>query len=237
VGALAIGLGLAGSLAMDIARADGKANVPEATKKRRDDLNATVLKVLATYPTDGTHDYWWPKDSSYDGVTADVRYRGEVVARGEAKKRTFCCGLTFEVYVRACEAWAKKKRPGAEPGYTIGGLDPAGLRSLKSDWFVATDGRKGPVDALVPRALGLAVPRLEDARPGDFVQLWRESGSGHSVIFLGWERQAGEIAAIRYWSTQTATKGIGERTERFHGKNAVKRDEVYIVRAFVPDLE
>ena len=51
--------------------------------------------------------------------------------------------------------------------------------------------------------------------PGDFVQLWRHDGSGHSVIFLDWVRDGEALVGLRYWSTQTTTNGIGEAVERF----------------------
>lgn len=190
-------------------------------------LNHHVLEVLKDYPTDGTHPYHWPKDEPFDGVTRDLRYQGELIARAEAQavKRTYCCGLTFEVFIRACELYAKGR------SYRLDGLAVWGVKKLKADWFVATGLRGGPVDALVPKGLGMRVETIEEAQAGDFVQLWRESGSGHSVIFL--ERVDG---GIRYWSTQTVTNGIGERTEYFYGKNWVKKDELYIVRAFVPEV-
>src|SRR5690606_24179458 len=99
-------------------------------------------------------------------------------------RETFCCGLTFEVFFKAWKLWADKRR---QP-FAIGGLDAKGLKRALSDWFCAGEVRSGPVEALVSRGLGVRIERLEDARPGDFVQLWRDSGSGHSVVFLGWEK-------------------------------------------------
>ncbi|GIW72717.1 MAG: hypothetical protein KatS3mg102_2259 [Planctomycetota bacterium] len=213
------------------ASAGGRAEQPPPPPERA--LNPYVLALLQSYPADGTHGYWWPKDGSYDGTTCDLVYQGEVVARGEPGRRTYCCGLTFEVWLRACEAWWRRHRPSA--GHLrVGDLDAAGLRKLRAEWFCARGGRGGPVDALVPRGLGVRIERLQDARPGDFVQLWRADRSGHSVIFLGWERQGGEIAGIRYWSTQRATRGIGIHREYFAGPRAVRRDELYIARALLP---
>ncbi len=201
------------------------------------DLNPFVLEVLRSIPADGTHTYWWPKNGEggdFGGVTRDVVYAGTTVLRGEPERRTYCCGLTFEVLVRAWEAFAaKKKTP-----FAIGDLEGPALVKVKSDWFCCGDVRDGPVSALVPRRLGVRIERLEDARPGDFIQLWRKKGSGHSVIFLGWERKGGpegEIAALRYWSTQTATRGVGERVERFDGDNGLEREKLYIARAGVVD--
>jgi len=181
-------------------------------------LNDTVLEVMKTYPKDGTHGYNWAP--GFDGVTYDLLYKGEVVAKSEAQKRTYCCGLTFEVYLSACERWAKLQ---GKDSYTLGNLEPWGVKKMKSDWFVATGKRGGALDALVSRGLGITV-LPEEAQAGDFLQLWRPNGSGHSVILL-------ELTAdkIRYWSTQPATKGIGERSEK-------RYSELYIARAFVPTI-
>lgn len=180
-------------------------------------LNSRVLELLKEYPVDGKHPYHWPKEGPFDGVTRDLYYGSDVIARADEQERTYCCGLTFEVWFRACNERLR--------------LQTKELRRLKLDWYVATGKRGGPVDALVSRGLGMKVETIEDAKPGDFVQLWRESGSGHSVIFL--ELVDG---GIRYWSTQTATNGIGERRELFYGKNWVKKDELYIARAFIPEV-
>ena len=187
-------------------------------------LNPHVLELLRTYPTDGTHGYHWV--DGFDGVTVNLIYQNEVIAKAEAQRRTYCCGLTLEVYLLACERYARLR--GAK-SYRLDELTPGGVRKLKSDWFVATGKRGGPVDALIHRGLGVKIPVIEEALPGDFIQLWRESGSGHSVIFLGLED-----GGLRYWSTQASTKGIGERSEKF---NVVKKDELYIARAFLPVAE
>ncbi len=81
----------------------------------------------------------------------------------------------------------------------------------------------GCVDGLVPRGLGDRV-ELKDAQPGDFMQIWRTTKSGHSVIYLSHNEKS-----ITYWSTQTATNGIGERTEQLFPKGIV--NETYLVRA------
>lgn len=181
-------------------------------------LNSTIIEIYKTYPTDGTHTYWWK--NGFDGVTYDILYQGEVVAKSEEKKRTYCCGITLEVYLTACERWAKLN---GKDKYSLGNLKAWGVRKLKSDWFVATGKRGGSQDALVTRGLGIKV-ETKDAQPGDFLQLWRPNGSGHSTIFLGFEN-----GKIKYWSTQNSTNGIGINTERQY-------DELYFARAFVPTI-
>jgi hypothetical protein len=193
---------------------------------RPGELNRYVVEVLQSFPTDGTHRYNWKKGPAYAGVTEDLVYQGEVVARSNGQGEAYCCGLTFEVFFKAYQRWAaKRKLP-----FRIGSLTPAELRKLRRDWY-CVKGRQGPVDALVPRSLGRRIERLRDARPGDFVQYWRQKGGGHSVIFIGWEKdQHGRVTGLRYWSTQPATNGIGYCVARFDGKDPVDPEQIYLAR-------
>lgn len=185
-------------------------------------LNQTVLDIIKEYPTNGKYPYYWPKTGSYDGVTQELLYKGVQIAKPEKQKRTYCCGLTFEVYFRAA----------MKVGIIFkGGVSD--LKELKKDWFVARDPKKyrmGPVDALVPRGLGVRVfidslTLGNEPKPGDFCQIWRKDKTGHSVIYLGHNKKS-----ITYWSTQAATNGPGKKTElREGGKNPVT--EIFIVRA------
>jgi hypothetical protein len=194
-----------------------------------DELSKHVLEVARSYPTDGTHRYFWPKGSTWTGTTRDLFYEKERVCDGDAEKRCYCCGLTFEVFFRAWEAAAKK----AGKDFRIGDLDAAGVHKLRRDWFgIDENDRKTCQRALTERGLGHAVP-LDRARAGDFVQLWRADKSGHSVVLLAVERDKdGAPSALRYWSTQKSTNGIGERVEKIgHTGHAVLVDEVFAVRA------
>ncbi|MBI1332427.1 MAG: hypothetical protein GC165_06075 [Armatimonadetes bacterium] len=53
-----------------------------------------------------------------------------------------------------------------------------------------------------------------DARPGDFCNLDWRSGYGHSVVFLGWDTTPDGEMAMRFWSSQKSTNGLGDRTAR-----------------------
>jgi hypothetical protein len=193
-------------------------------------LNDLVVQVLKSYPTDGSHGYYWPRGSDWEGTTQDLVYQGTKVCTGDAKKRSYCCGLTFEVFFKAYEKWcaAKKKE------FRIGDLDADGLTEFRLQWYGASrknpDRKKLCLEAVVTAKLGRAIEKLEDARPGDFVQLWRRDGSGHSVIFVEWVRSGGRITGLQYWSTQGATKGIGYHTEKFGEKKGIDPDHLYIVR-------
>ncbi|MFM8980163.1 MAG: hypothetical protein ACKOSS_06850, partial [Planctomycetia bacterium] len=180
-------------------------------------LNPWVLAVLRSYPTDGTHRYHWPKDepgrpAPWRGNARTLYLEGEVLSAGDPEGRCHCSGLTFEVFV---QAWQAREREAGRPA-RVGRLDLAGLRHLQQQWFGSPEDLSTLRTALVENGLGVEVHDLEQARPGDFVQLWRHGGSGHAAIFLAWERAAdGSRAGLRYWSTQRSTDGIGERVERF----------------------
>ncbi|MBI5367729.1 MAG: hypothetical protein HZA54_11885 [Planctomycetes bacterium] len=207
----------------------GTAAAEEAILPPADAFARVVVEVMKAYPTDGTHDYYWPKGDNWPGTTCDLVYRGVKVLEADPKGRCYCCGLTFEVFVKAWQKWCAARK--AE--FRIGDLSGEELLKLRADWFGSTgDTRRTLQAALVSRGLGRAVEKLKDARPGDFVQFWRTGGSGHSVVFLeaGFD-SAGAPTKLKYWSTQKATRGIGVREERFGGEGGVKPDEVYVVRA------
>lgn len=183
------------------------------------ELNDKVLQVISTIPTDGSFPYLWKKEGSYAGVTKDLIYKGETIAKADPP-HTYCCGLEFEIYFRAAEL-AK---------IDLGSVQE--VKRMRSLWFIAVAGKtKGPVDALVERGLGIEVS-FNEAKAGDFMQLWRADGSGHSVTFLRYQPPVG----VRYFSTQPITNGPGERTELYRDPQRYSHDivKMHIARAIVP---
>ena len=202
------------------------------------DFNAHALAVVQSYPTDGTHKYHWPKSGSWSGNTRTLHYGGEVLLEGDPQGRCHCCGLTFEVFLRAFERWCKAvKRP-----FKILSMDRKDVLRLKGEWFGVSGDRATLHTAITKNKLGVRITDWKQAKAGDFVQLWRYSGSGHSVVFKAWKRKGKQIVGITYWSTQGSTNGIGERTEMFgdptHDKkrngSKVKPDELYVCRIGAP---
>lgn len=198
------------------------------------DFNAHVLAIVKTYPTDGTHQYHWPKSGTWSGNTRTLHYDGEVLLEGDAQGRCHCCGLTFEVFLRAFERWCVAvKRP-----FKILTMARKDVLRLKGEWFGASGDRATLHTAITKNKLGVRITDWNDAKPGDFVQLWRYSGSGHSVVFRAWKRHGKKIIGLTYWSSQGSTNGIGERTELFGDPKAskktngskVKPDEFYLCR-------
>lgn len=199
-----------------------KSNLPKAKTFRK-----YVLKILKTYPTNGKHQYYWPrKAKGYHGTTRNLYYQNTLIAKGDKKGRCYCCGLTFEVFFRAYQLYcAKRKIP-----FRILNFTPQQVKKLRIKWYGADGNPKCSYNAILSMGLGKAV-NPKKAKPGDFVQFWRKSGSGHSVIFIKWKRNSsGQIIGLTYWSTQKSTKGIGFKTEYFRGKYGILPKKIYIAR-------
>lgn len=179
-----------------------------------------VIDVARSFPDGGG--YHWESGST--GVKEPVNFKGDCLLEA-TEEGSFCCGYTFAVAMRVAE----------ERGLLADKSVDDAKRFLK-DWYGAPGGDKTLVVLAVENlGVGEAVS-FEDAQPGDFVQLWRAGGSGHSVIFLKWIEEDGQKVGFRYRSSQKATDGIGDRTEYFSdapGLNGrVLRDQTYACRLF-----
>jgi hypothetical protein len=196
------------------------------------DLGSLVQEILEEYATDGTNDYWWPSGSDWAGTTRDIWYRGTLVAEGDPYGRCYCVGLTWEVYMRAFQA--ADLATGGDG--TLNGLSVADLEEFRTDWYVRQLLGAGASDALEGYGIGWRVASFAEVKRGDFVQLWRNNGTGHSVIFQDWERDdTGAIIGIDYWSTQSGTDGIAFNDEYFgSGSGDVDPNLVFVARAAAP---
>lgn len=175
-------------------------------------MNEAILKSITHLNQFQGKGYKWAP--GLDGSAGDVLWDEKVILKGNPEQLTYCCGLTLQAYIMACTAVGKH----------LGSADD--VMGIRRKWFIADPlpgplyEAKGPADALVPRGHGREVT-LDEALPGDLVQLWRKSGSGHSVIFINTFTENG-VKALKYWSTQPSTNGIGYRTEYFEGvKNPI----------------
>lgn len=180
--------------------------------------NATVLKLIDRMPVGGG--YVWEST----GVPHTIRHGGEVVLEKTKADGTYCSGITFTVAMEA----AKRERLIETHSFDD-------LKQFQRDWYGTTDASAETqcVYAMEQLGIGHAVEH-DNAEPGDFMQFWRGQ-SGHSVVFLAWvhDREAQRIG-IEYWSSQTATDGIGVHTEYFNDAagfdGKVDPDRVYLGR-------
>ena len=100
-------------------------------------------------------------------------------------------------------------------------------------WYVAGGNKQvNNIEIAVEKyGLGKGIDRFEDARAGDFMDISRTNGTGHTVVFQDWSRNdSGQIIGVRYWSSQES--GVGFNTEYFDtsGQGIVCSNQVYIAR-------
>ena len=197
---------------VDKALAKAYAREDMVTNDAEGSLNPFVLKVISAYPTNGTYHYhcsWTPREYDiYNGVTEDLWYRGQVVAKAypDGSRCSYCCGYTFEVFVRAMKL--RNLQNGLDPD-DFNGMTFNDLFNALQLWYIEGDG-DSEQRAIVSYGLGNAVTNFDDARPGDFLSYSSTPSGGHSVIFMGWLRdEQNKIVGLRYFSSNLSSDGIG----------------------------
>jgi hypothetical protein len=175
-------------------------------------LNPFVLKVIAAYPLDGSYQYhcsWKPWEYDiYNGVTQDLWYKGMVVAKAypDGSRCSYCCGFTFEVFVRAMKL--RNIQAGLEPD-DFNGMTFHDLFNALQLWYIEGKG-DSEERAITGYGLGHAVMNFEEARPGDFLSYSTTPPGGHAVIFLGWLRdETNKIVGLKYFSSNLSGNGVG----------------------------
>lgn len=231
---------------VDKALAGAYAREDLVTNDDEGSLNPYVLKVISAFPTNGTYQYhcsWKPREYDiYNGVTEDLWYRGMVVAKAypDGSRVSYCCGFTFEVFVRAMKL--RNLQQGLDPD-DFNGMTFNDLFNALQLWYVEGDG-DSEQRAIVGYGLGNAVTNFEDARPGDFLSYSTTPAGGHSVIFMGWLRDdQRHIIGLRYFSSNLSTDSIGYGRAHFsdwnrngHGvlRNSVKIGHVGAISNYRP---
>jgi hypothetical protein len=176
-------------------------------------LNPYVLEVVGAYPLDGSYPYHCafknPEYDIYNGVTQDMWYKGRVVAKAypDGSRCSYCCGLTFEILVRAMKL--RNVQKGLDPD-DFNGMSFHDLFNLLQLWYIEGKG-DSPQRGIVAYGLGRAITDWEEARAGDFCDYSTAPSGGHSVIFIEWIRNpAGKITGMKYFSSNlSGTKGVG----------------------------
>lgn len=158
------------------------------------DLNFQVLNLANSYSG-----FSYKQGGSGNPINALV-HKGRTILGKD--NYIYCSAFTFYV------AFTVLQQTGYLEEKTVGQT-----KKFKQDWYGLSGERKrlsGPAIANI--GVGSEVS-WDDAKPGDFAQLWRSSGSGHSVIFLNWVYDDnGEKKGINYRGSQTAT-GIANKIE------------------------
>lgn len=146
--------------------------------------------------------YKWEGGS---GVPQPIEFAGVTILPAQPEG-TYCSGFTFTVAMRAAAVRG-----------LLEGKPVDDVRRFQKQWYGSTKESAEKQCALAVKELGVGreVRSLDDARPGDFVQLWRTNKSGHSVVLMAPIRHDGRLIGLRYRSSQKSTDGIGDRVEYF----------------------
>lgn len=214
-----------------------KEEEPQVSSKS---LNQYVLDVISTYSLGkGEYPYLLNNDfENYNGVTEDLYYKGELILKANpaGDRASNCTGISFEVFFKAMQKRNKELGIAVDD---FNSMSKDELFDMALTWFVA----KGPKSesnlavAIEKYGLGTRINNLEDARPGDFIDLSRENNSGHAVVFIDWIRKDSKIIGLKFWSSQGSTDGISYKKEYFNIKDkngnkygGVRLDNLHIVR-------
>ncbi len=181
----------------------------------------STVDIARSFTDGGGYNRQWKGSGSPEAIL----HRGEVILP-ISEGGTFCCGFTLAVVVKAA----------TERGL-LEDKSVAQVKKFHKNWFGVPDGPDRTLCTYAMEELGVghAIP-LAKAKPGDFVQLWRTSGSGHSVLFLKWVTEAGKQVGFHYRSSQGSTDGIADKIEYFSddpkGRGNVDRDDTYACRLY-----
>ena len=193
-------------------------------------LNPYVLKIIDSYPLDGSYPYRWEKNEYdiYNGVTQNLTYKRKILAKAHPNesRSSNCCGLTFEIFFRAMQLRNKQNMLNTDD---FNGMNYNDLYNAMLIWFVVESG-DSPMKAIEYYGLGKKITDWDEAKPGDFCDISRNNNSGHSIIFMTWIRDSeGKITGIKYFSS--GSNGVGFATEYFSDSGGkVLRDYVRIGR-------
>lgn len=126
---------------------------------------------------------------------------------------SYCSGSTYGVFIETLnlifpDGGAKISADRYE-SLRMQELDGSRREDQIKFWGKWNDDGWGTQYALVQYSgMGEDVPP-ERARPGDFANISWTTGTGHSVVFLGWFKKENKLGIV-YWSSQGSTNGFGD---------------------------
>lgn len=193
-------------------------------------LNSAILEQIQEY---SPRDEFAPLPSelvaSTMGATQDIYYLGERRIVGDSHRRSYCIGLIFEVYMKACEKYA-----GGANAYHLPTVTSDSFKQFRRDFYGVDGNKKTFVRTLSERGLGTEIT-VDEAMPGDLIQFWRSNGTGHAVVFKELEKdREGRPTALHYFSVQSMTGGISDHVESF--RKDIVLASTFVVRPHAPLL-
>lgn len=177
-----------------------------------------VLEIARSFDDGGGYEW-----SSGSGSPQTIEFAGETILPDQ-EKGTYCSGFTFSVVMQAAN----------ERGL-LRGKNADEIRRFQKEWYGVPKDAQEKQCVLAMERLGIgAEVKLSEAKPGDFVQIWRNNKSGHSVVLVELICDGGRVVGLNYRSSQKSTDGVGDRVEFFADapgrEGAVLRNRTYVGR-------
>jgi len=180
------------------------------------DYGTDIISVANKFSGGG---YQW---GGVSGVCIPLYHNGKLIRSYDEGGPSHCCGYTLSIaFIAATNRGLFDNKSQNE------------VSKFSSDWYSA-GGANGKlcVQALENIGIGSEVI-LEESIEGDFCQIWRTNGSGHSVILISHiYGDNNEIIGINYRSSQKSTDGIGNTKEYFSdsGRGKMSKEHTYFGR-------
>lgn len=163
------------------------------------------------------------------GVSEDVYFLDKKVASAEEQPCIYCIGFIFQMYMKTLNEFMKENEL-----KTIGKLNKNNVKDFRRT-FYGVRSKKTCVQALTQYGLGVEIPNISLAKPGDLIQFWRDFGNGHCVILTSLDEDFDGVNGINFWSAQRSTKGVSYNTEYLIEEGGhIDPGKIYIVRPVVP---
>jgi hypothetical protein len=200
-------------------------------------FNAYVIQAINDvwrYPRNGTAPYCWRKCPGTMGMLHDAWYMGEKLWEGTGT--CFCTGHTLEIFLDAVRRW--RAASGVDEKETFGGLT---MKSLHGGSFYqfwqgyGISNEASSADALESADIGYNIypDSWETALPGDFVNLSREDGTGHAIIFHSWLRERDRIVGLRYYGCNR--RGSADPVEEPEDRTGHRSGPSFVSARFIDD--
>jgi hypothetical protein len=187
----------------------------ETLISRYTDYGTDILQAANKFSGGG---YQW---GGVSGVCIPLMYQEELIKNFNNGDKTHCSGFTLSIaFIIASNRGLFMNK------------DLIRIKAFASQWY-SEGGINGKlcVDAIKNLGIGKEIP-FSETRSGDFCQIWRTNGSGHTVIFINYIYEDSEIIGIKYRSSQKSTNGIGNRIEYFSdsGRGIVDKRYTFFAR-------
>ncbi|MBN1336878.1 MAG: hypothetical protein JXB39_13050 [Deltaproteobacteria bacterium] len=171
-------------------------------------FNRYVVEAIndtSLYPKDGTWPYCWSHDGDDCGAAWGMIWGGAYLGMDlfPGGGDCFCSGHTLEIFLDAYERWQGQNDAPIDDPYGMLTVDDVDVGVFYQWWqgFGAGDFASA-AQAFEVTGIGVLLQpdEWDTAVTGDFVNLSRSTGSGHSVILVDWVWQRDRIVGLRYYS-------------------------------------